>query len=449
MLSEFDNEQLCRVGPGTLMGNLFRQYWIPAARSDELPGPDSPPVRIKLLDEQLIAYRATSGEVGLIQNACPHRGASLFFGRNEEEGLRCVYHGWKFDVTGACVDMPSEPAESNFRNKVRAKAYPTRERGGIIWAYMGPREVPPPLPDLAANILNDDPEKISILLRPNNWLQGIEGEMDTIHAAILHWGFDEPGERGSFSYYHFNSRYDARFVARDSEFGASYGCYRPAEDDTYYWRIGHVLFPFMAMQANGELGPEERLNAYVPVDDYNTLQWELQVRTDGKTPRMARTFPINRTGEPMAQGAARVYLPQGTGWLDRWVIDQSEANDYQIDREAQKNKVSFTGIRGVRQQDMAMTESMGAIMDRTHEHLGTSDSMIIKARRRWLAVAKALAEHDIVPPGVDEPNLYHQRSGEAILPRSADWWEGSTELREKPAPGLEEALKAEVSASGS
>src|SRR5262245_29096939 len=153
MLSVEDNEILCRVGPGTPMGSLMRHYWIPAVRSDELPAPDCPPVRIRLLGESLIAFRATSGAVGLIQNACPHRGASLFFGRIEEEGLRCVYHGWKFDVSGQCIDMPSEPAESNFRPKIKATAYPCRERGGIIWTYMGPRETPPSLPDLEANML--------------------------------------------------------------------------------------------------------------------------------------------------------------------------------------------------------------------------------------------------------------------------------------------------------
>src|SRR5204863_9110205 len=133
MLSKEENEFLCRIGPGTAMGNFFRQYWLPAIRSDELPAPDCPPLRVKLLGESLIAFRTTSGAVGLIQNACPHRGASLFFGRNEEEGLRCVYHGWKFDVSGQCVDMPSEPAESNFKSKIKAAAYPCRERGGIIW----------------------------------------------------------------------------------------------------------------------------------------------------------------------------------------------------------------------------------------------------------------------------------------------------------------------------
>src|SRR5436190_9666886 len=145
MLSIQDNEVLCRVGKGTPMGDLMREYWIPAVRTDELPSPDCPPMRLRLLGENLIAFRTTSGAVGLFQNACPHRGASMFFGRNEEEGLRCVYHGWKFDVTGACVDMPSEPAESNFKNKVRTLAYPCAERSGIVWAYMGVRSTPPPL----------------------------------------------------------------------------------------------------------------------------------------------------------------------------------------------------------------------------------------------------------------------------------------------------------------
>src|SRR5256714_11028368 len=146
MLSQEDNELLCRVGPGTPMGDLMRQYWIPAARSDELPAPNGPPLRVRLLGESLIAFRVTSGKVGLIANSCPHRGASLFYGRNEAEGLRCVYHGWKFDVTGACVDMPSEPPESNFKHKVRAPTSPGREWGGIVWCYMGAPEKTPGLP---------------------------------------------------------------------------------------------------------------------------------------------------------------------------------------------------------------------------------------------------------------------------------------------------------------
>ncbi|MGH2519771.1 MAG: Rieske 2Fe-2S domain-containing protein, partial [Chloroflexota bacterium] len=154
MLSKEDNELLCRVGPGTPMGEVMRQYWLPGALSTELPAPDCDPLRLRLLGENLIAFRVTSGKVGVVQNSCPHRGASLFFGRNEENGLRCVYHGWKFDVTGACVDMPNEPAESNFKSKVKAVAYTAAERGGVIWIYMGPRQDnPPSLPDLEANML--------------------------------------------------------------------------------------------------------------------------------------------------------------------------------------------------------------------------------------------------------------------------------------------------------
>src|SRR5258708_1695470 len=148
MLSKEENEVLTRIGPGTPMGSLMRQYWVPALLSSEVGTPDSDPRRVKLLGEELIAFRTTDGHVGLVQNNCPHRGASLFFGRNEENGLRCVYHGWKFDVNGNCIDMPSEPAESDFRTRVRAVAYPCVERGGLVGTYIGSRSTQPSLPDL-------------------------------------------------------------------------------------------------------------------------------------------------------------------------------------------------------------------------------------------------------------------------------------------------------------
>jgi phthalate 4,5-dioxygenase len=455
MLSQADNEYLCRIGPGTPMGNLFRQYWLPAVRSDELPAPDCPPMRVKLLGEELIGFRATSGEVGLIQNACPHRGASLFFGRNEEEGLRCVYHGWKFDITGACVDMPSEPAESNFKNKVRARAYPTHERNGIIWAYMGPRETPPPLPDIEANLLNQDPLKINVLHRACNWMQGIEGELDTIHAAFLHFGSAKLEDQapGSFNFYHIRQRH-GKFIVRDTEFGASYGTYRPAEDDTYYWRIAHVLFPFYAVPPQGALGPKVQMNAYVPMDDEHTLQWEIMINVEER-PRSS--FGAEMAGSTSREEQARtqqgqqsrrpgsVYLPQSTDWYGRFNLDQNLANDYLVDREAQRSGKSFSGIPGVRQQDMAVTETMGPIYERSREHLGTTDSMIIRARRRWIAAARALEEQGILPPGVDEPAIYRQRSGEVVLPRSVDWWEGSRELRER-FQGHDQEVLAQVNA---
>jgi len=422
MLSLEDNELLCRVGPGTPMGDLMRQYWIPTVTSEELPAPDGPPLRVKLLGEELIAFRTTSGAVGLSQNACPHRGASLFFGRNEEEGLRCVYHGWKFDVAGACVDMPSEPAESNFKNKVRARAYPVQERGGIVWAYIGPREVPPPLPELEANMLPEGGYGMYIYQLENNWMQGWEGEMDTIHAAFLHGGATrvEDTQPGTFAYYQARQR-DASFSVLDTDWGTSYGVRRPAEEDTYYWRIAHQLFPFYAMVPTGVMGLEIRFRAYVPMDDYHTLVWTINARknTRAEAPRgMAPPGP-SQLG----------YIPNGTGWYDRFRLTQNLGNDFMIDRDLQKSGESYSGIRGIRQQDGAVTGSMGPIYDRSHEHLGTTDALIIRTRRRVIAAAKALHDHGIVPPGVDNPEIYALRSGGVILPRNVDWWDGTQDLR--------------------
>jgi phthalate 4,5-dioxygenase len=424
MLSKEDNELLCRVGPGTPMGDLMRQYWIPAVLSSELPATDGPPMRVRLLGEDLIAFRATSGKVGLIQNACPHRGASLFFGRNEEEGLRCVYHGWKFDVSGACVDMPSEPSESNFKSKVHARAYPIHERNGIIWTYMGPREVPPPLPDLEANMLEEGNSAIYLYMVENNWMQGWEGEMDTVHAAFLHSGATrvEDTQPGTFAYYQARQR-DAMFAVLDTEWGTSYGVRRPAEEDTYYWRIAHQLFPFYAMVPTGVLGLEVRFRAYVPLDDYHTMVWTIN-GLKGSRPQV--TSP---RGTPAFGPGQLDYGPNTTDWLGRWRLKQNLGNDFEIDRELQKSGQSFSGIKGIRQQDAAVTGSMGPIYDRTSEHLGTTDSLIIRTRRRMIAAAKALRDEGVVPPGVDDPEIYRQRSGGVILPRSADWWEATQDLR--------------------
>ena len=208
MLGTEDNEYITRVGPGTPMGALLRQYWVPAMLSSELPRPDGPPVRVLLLGEKLIGFRDSAGRVGLLANLCPHRGASLFFARNEGCGLRCVYHGWKFDVDGRCTDMPSEPPDSNFKDKVRARAYPCVERGGLVWAYLGPREVPPPLPDLEATQLPDGEYNAIAYQRNCNWLQGMEGDIDTAHIGFLHFGSDQPDDYlpGTFKYYALKDR---------------------------------------------------------------------------------------------------------------------------------------------------------------------------------------------------------------------------------------------------
>src|SRR5919199_2435417 len=186
MLTREDNALLTRVGPGTPMGKLLRCFWLPFALDSELPQPDGDPIRVRLLGEDLVAFRDSNGQVGLLAANCPHRGASLFFGRNEECGLRCVYHGWKFDTSGACVDMPNEPAESNFREKIKAPAYPCRERNGIVWTYLGPRGEPPPLPELGWALVPALQRQSLRYARACNWLQALEGDIDSSHVNYLH-----------------------------------------------------------------------------------------------------------------------------------------------------------------------------------------------------------------------------------------------------------------------
>src|SRR5712692_2506385 len=169
MLTREENELVTRVGPGTPMGQALRCYWLPALLAEEISAPDCPPVRVRLLGEDLVAFRDTEGPGGLLGAHCPHRGASLFFGRNEECGLRCVYHGWKYDVAGRCVDMPSEPEESTFKDRVQITAYPCAERGGVIWTYMGPPDRQPALPELEWALLPERQRYVSKRLQECNW----------------------------------------------------------------------------------------------------------------------------------------------------------------------------------------------------------------------------------------------------------------------------------------
>jgi hypothetical protein len=313
---------------------------------------------------------------------------------------------------------------------VRARAYPCIERGGIVWAYMGTRQTPPPLPDFEANMLPDGQYSLYTIFQECNYMQGWEGEMDTVHQAFLHYGSERPQElqEGTAGYYIARQR-QAKFSVIDTEFGTSYGAYRPAEDDTYYWRIAHQMFPFYASIPTGTLGLEVRFRAYVPVDDDHTICWTVTGRNGNRPGRegLRGTGGTQRAGgEPSIE-----WLPNTTDWYGRWRLSQDPRNDFGIDRELQASGKSFSGIPGgARPQDMAVTWSMGPIYDRSREHLGTTDQLIIRTRRRMLAAAKAHRDQGIVPPGVDEPEVYRHRSGGVILPRNADWWEATKALRQ-------------------
>jgi phthalate 4,5-dioxygenase len=438
MLSASDNETICRVGKGTPMGDLMREYWVPFALGTELE-PDCDPVRIMLLGQRFLAIRTTSGTPVLMDETCPHRGASLWYGRNEEEGIRCVYHGWKFDGSGTCVDMPNEPVGSNFKDKVRLPVYPVTEAGGLVWAYIGPRSTPPPMP---AFEWFDDPEGASAawaFQRECNWLQALEGDIDTSHFGFLHVGHAEPEDapEGSFLRYTIEDR-APRYKVLDTEFGATYGAYRPAgTPEQLYWRFAHFLFPFYAMVPTGVLGTKLQVRAWVPMDDGHTMAFH-----SAPTERRFTAPAAQKVGITEREATATTYLPNTSGWFGRFRMTARVENDHEIDRARQRSGASYTGLGSVIIEDQAITESMGPIFDRTREHLGSSDVMVIRVRRRLLAAARALAENGTTPPAVDAPEAYRQRSGGIVLPADADWMEATAELRKAGVvhPELDPAL---------
>ena len=394
MLSREENELLIRIGPGTRMGALMRRYWIPACYAKQLPAPDSPPVRVRLLCEDLVAFRDTQGRVGLVDERCPHRTASLFFGRNEECGLRCVYHGWKFDVDGNCVDMPSEPEGSNFKTKVRIKSYPCVEKGGVVWAYMGPPELKPEFPDLEWTLVPESHRFLTRHIQECNWLQAVEGGFDTSHLTFLHGG-TVPNTK-------LPSRYDV--LPMDFGFVAMTG--RDLDDQGWEWTANVMLMPFHKIIASNPMGA----HVWAPIDDHNTLNYSvdfnpLRPLTDADLKRSKEWRGIHTRNIPGTDRAA-----------------QNKDNDYLIDREAQKSGGSYTGIFGLGVQDCGIQESMGPIADRTIEHLGVSDTIIIKLRKLLLETL-ANVEAGQPPPGL-EPASWRVRSARFTLPKGRDYSEG-------------------------
>ena len=402
MLSPAENELLTRTGPGTPMGELFRRFWIPAMLPSELPRPDSDPVRLRLLGEDLVAFRDTNGEIGVLGDHCPHRGASLFFGRNEENGLRCVYHGWKFDARGQCVDMPNEPAESDFKSKVRATAYAAADWGGLIWVYMGPPERRPELPEYPWCLLpGAERTPIAKWTQDSNYTQGLEGNLDTSHINFLHRSFDRP----------INTRLSntspMRLIVLQTPFGFVYGAKRQALDDgRYHWRLTTFAYPtFTAI-------PGPRLGGcffVIPRDDETSWWFMIHPRLDP-------------TAEPPVDLASRdpyglllygrPYEPSLSLAPSSWRLARNADNDYLIDRQMQR-RVNYTGLPTNRVQDAAVTESMGRIYDRTQEHLGAADTAIIQMRRHLMHLADQL-QHGKEPELPHHPSWFRQAPLEIV-----------------------------------
>jgi phthalate 4,5-dioxygenase oxygenase subunit len=403
MLSREENEILTRVGASTPMGGLMRRYWIPALLSEEIPAPDYPPVRVRLLGEDLVAFRDSQGRVGLLGEHCAHRGTSLFFGRNEECGLRCVYHGWKYDVDGNVLDTPAEPADSDFKKKLRHVAYPCKEVASMIFAYMGPAEKQPLIPRYEWFTLAEKQVCPVKSYLECNYLQGIEGDFDSSHTSFLHNNNIENAER---------LKRDGAPVldAEDTSYGMRAISIRTVGTGQIYVRTSPYMMPSFSIvpgppTAKFEEDDIRGFRFWVPIDDQTTWLYILNMRK--------RPF----TDEE------RKSLRSWIGADYRRI--RNLGNNYLQNRELQRT-ASYTGIEAFNpaEQDSCATESMGAIWNRSKEHLGYSDKTIIALRKMLLRAVSDVAEGKEPPHVIRDPqsnDFSKLRSIKGVLPAGTDW----------------------------
>ena len=415
MLRKEQNDLLTQTGPDTPGGRLFRSYWIPALLARELPENDCPPVRVKLLSERLIAFRDSEGRLGLMDEFCAHRGVSLWFGRNEEGGLRCPYHGWKYDHTGQCIEVPSEPVESGFCNKIKLKSYTLIERGGVLWTYMGPADKQPPLPEWEFALVPDAQRFVSKRVQESNWLQAMEGGIDSSHVSFLHRGElnTDPLFKGAKANQY--SLRDSRpvFEVVESAGGLYIGARRDADEGNYYWRITQWVMPSFTMIPPRGNHPVHG-HFWIPIDDENCWTWSFDYHP---------TRPLTAEQVKAMEDGKGIHVKYVPGTFRPLA---NKDNDYLIDRAAQKAGRTYSGVEGIGMQDASLQESMGPIVDRTKENLVSTDNGIIMARHRLLKAVRALMQNETVPPGVD---IAHQRvrSAAVVLPPNRPFIEAAKE----------------------
>lgn len=414
MLTPEENDLLCRVEGDAPMGQLMRRHWIPACMSEEVAEADGTPVRTRLLGEDLVVFRDSKGRLGVLGERCPHRQASLVFGRNEECGLRCLYHGWKFDVDGNVVDMSCEPdGGSRMRDHIKHKSYPAREAGGFVWIYMGateevPRFEPPtwaPSPHTRISIVK--------MHTPCNWAQPLEGAIDSAHSSSLHSSempaMEVDGAKATGQRWPRPSTDKApRMQFQLTSFGFRYAAIRKpiAKAETHdYVRITLFIAPFTVL-----IPPNDQYNLaqmLIPIDDRNTMfYWVAWHETKGIEQDAWRKFCAAQVGVDLDANYRKIRT------LDNLFLQ---------DRQAMK-RGDFTGIKGIPAQDMAMWESMGPIADRTHDYLGASDVAVSQFRRQMVAAARQVAAGGPAI-GTTEPRipLVKLASFEGIMPKSTNW----------------------------
>jgi phthalate 4,5-dioxygenase oxygenase subunit len=404
MLRQEINDLLTRTGPGTPMGEMFRQYWLPALLAEELPSNDSEPVRVKLLSERLIAVRDSEGRYGLMDEFCAHRGVSLWFGRNEAGGLRCPYHGWKYDVTGQCIEVPSEGANSTFCANVKLRSYPLVKIGDILWTYMGDPEKTPPLPEYEWVRVPEDQTFTSKRLQESNWLQALEGGIDSSHVSWLHSGAldSDPLFKGAKANKYNLGDLKPFFEVTDSDGGLFIGARRNAEEGNYYWRITPWVMPSFTMVPPRGDHPVHG-HFWIPIDDENCWVFTFDYLPVRPLTAEERQAMIDGHGVH-SENIPGTYLPV-----------RNKGNDYLMDRDAQRRGETYSGVTGIALQDSSLQESMGPIVDRSKERLVPTDSGIIKARAKLRKAALALRDEGTVPPGVD-PEHHRVRSAAVVLP---------------------------------
>jgi phthalate 4,5-dioxygenase oxygenase subunit len=405
MLSHEKNAILTQSSPGTPMGKFMRSFWTPAMTAAEVPAADEPPVRLQLLNERLVVFRDSAGRVGVLEENCPHRGASLYFGRNEEGGIRCVYHGWKFDVDGGCMDMPTEPAGSRMCKNVKAKAYPAQMAGGVLWVYMGDARPAPELPAFEFLGLPTEHVYASRWHQECNYAQAMEGELDSAHVGFLHRMVNHTSEDNQAltgKYFKEDTAPSWKILPTEAGFMACNG--RRVDGDKRYWRLNQFLLPFYTM-IPPRPGDANLVRMWVPMTDERC--WVICVTFRADRPLGTEELAAWRNGD----NSHRKVIPGTTTPTER------QDNDYLIDRREQKT-ISFTGIKGVRAQDAMVTESAGPIADRTREHLGSSDIAVVAMRRTLIEAASNCAASGEAPAAVAMPALYTVRATQAVLPEN-------------------------------
>jgi phenylpropionate dioxygenase-like ring-hydroxylating dioxygenase large terminal subunit len=403
MLKREQNELLTQTGPQTPMGALFRSYWLPALLSEELPENGCAPVRVKLLSERLLAFRDSEGRYGLISEFCAHRGVSLWFGRNEEGGIRCAYHGWKYDVSGRCIEVPSEPSENGFCARIKLTSYPLVEQGGVLWTYMGAPDKQPPLPEFEFSLVPASQSYTSKRLQECNWLQAMEGGIDSSHVSFLHRGNlnSDPLFKGAKGNQYNLSDAKPVFEVVPSDGGLLIGARRNAEQGNYYWRITPWVMPCFTMVPPRGDHPVHG-HFWIPIDDENCWAWSFDYHP-------VRALSPEEVQAMRAGKGIHVATIPGT-----YLPLANKGNDYLMDRAAQRAGRAYSGIEGIGMQDASLQESMGPIADRTRENLSSTDNGIVMARIRLMKAARALAEKGEIPPGVD-PAHHRVRSAAMIL----------------------------------